>query len=440
MQVEFESYLNNNFSYLFKEPSIICCSGGIDSIVLFHLMLSVSKNFVVAHCNFNLRDESDLDENFVRNICEKNSITFYSKSFNTKKIKEKSNKSVQMIARELRYNFFDDLSNKLSINHILTAHHLNDSLETFLINLSRGSGLDGLIGIPKENNKIKRPLISFEKTELIAYAKTNKLKWREDLSNKSNSYLRNKIRNKIIPELFKLDGNFLKNFKKSISYLGVSNAMIYQKINQLKSDLLIQKDDEIRIKVFDLDKINKKAFLYYFLRDFGFNDWDKILNLQYSESGKKILSKTHILVKSKNELVLKPIQIIKKISKTITDIIKPINFNNGNCLKFTIATEIEKYDNNIITIDSEKLKLPLLLRNFKNGDIFYPFGMNGSKKVGKYLKDNKINQIYKSSAIVLVNADNKIIWVVGMRLDSRFSITKKTSKFLNIEYSNKDLS
>ena len=220
MLSKFESYIKDQFPYLLKEKSIVCCSGGVDSVVLFNLMLSVNKNFVVAHCNFKLRGkDSDRDEEFVKKLCKRNSIEFYSKSFDTKKIKETSKSSIQMIARDLRYDFFDEISSSLNIKHILTAHHLNDSLEGFLINISRGSGLDGLVGVPILNGKIKRPLIEFKKKDIVEFATNKKLNWREDSSNKTNSYLRNKIRNKIIPEFDKLEGNFLKNFRNTLNYL-----------------------------------------------------------------------------------------------------------------------------------------------------------------------------------------------------------------------------
>ena len=438
MLLEFESYLKDKFPYLLKEKSILCCSGGIDSVVLFYLMLSVSKDFVVAHCNFKLRGgESDEDEDFVRDLCKEKSIKYYSKSFNVKKIKAKSSKSTQMIARDLRYDFFDQLSSDLNIKHILTAHHLNDSLEGFIINISRGSGLDGLTGIPFENNKIKRPLICFEKSKIIDYAKSNNLNWREDSSNKTDSYLRNKIRNKIIPEFQKLEGNFIKNFNKSISYLQISNTIIHDKINELKKNLLDYRADEIAIKIRDLQKINLKAFLYYFLRDFGFIDWDKIYKLIDSQSGKKILSESHILFRNKEELILRPILEIKKINYIINDINNPVSINNGFQIQFKKTAKMTK-GNNVVTVDSEKLKFPLLLRNFKDGDSFYPFGMNGSKKVGKFLKDSNINHLDKASVPVLVNRDNKIIWVVGMRLDNRFCISENTQKLLNIFYCKND--
>ena len=435
---EFESCLKDKFPYLLEEKSIVCCSGGIDSVVLFYLMLSVSKNFVVAHCNFKLRGgESDGDQDFVKDLCRENSIQFYTKSFNLKKIKANSNKSTQMIARDLRYDFFDQLCSDLKIKHILTAHHLNDSLEGFIINISRGSGLDGLTGIPIENNKIKRPLIGFEKSKIIDYAKSNNLNWREDSSNKTDSYLRNKIRNNIIPEFEKLEGNFLKNFKKSLSYLKISNTIIHDKIDELKNDLLEYRGDEIAIKIKNLQKTNSEAFLYYFLRDFGFIDWDNIFKLTDSESGKKILSESHFLFRDKLELILRPIQEIKKINYLINDINNTLNINDSFHIKFKKTTKISK-QNSVVTVDSEKLKFPLLVRNFKVGDSFYPFGMDGSKKVGKYLKDNNVNHVDKQSAVVLVNGDNKIIWVIGMRLDNRFCVLENTQKLLDIEYRKKN--
>ena len=438
MQLEFISHLKDNHPYLIKEKSIVCCSGGIDSVVLLKLMQSISKNFVVAHCNFKLRgDESNGDQEFVRDLCKENSIKFFTKSFNIKKIKASSNKSTQMIARDLRYDFFDQLSSDLKIKHILTAHHLNDSLEGFIINISRGSGLDGLTGIPIENNKIKRPLIGFEKSKIINYANLNNLNWREDSSNKTDSYLRNKIRNNIIPEFEKLEGNFIKNFKKTISYLQISNTVIHGKINELKNDLLVDRGTEIAIKIKNLQKVNSEAFLYYFLRDFGFIDWDNIFNLKDSESGKKILSESHILFRNKLELILRPTEEIKKVNYSINDISNTILINNSFRLKFKKSSKISKH-NNIITVDSEKLKFPLLVRNFKKGDSFYPFGMDGSKKVGKYLKDNNVNHLDKQSAVVLVNGDNKIIWVLGMRLDNRFCVLENTQKLLDIEYCKKN--
>jgi len=435
MLSKFESYIKDQFPFLLKEKSIVCCSGGVDSVVLFNLMLSLNKNFVVAHCNFKLRGEdSDKDEEFVKKLCKQNSIEFYSKSFDTKKIKKTSKSSIQMIARDLRYDFFDEISSLLNIKHILTAHHLNDSLESFLINISRGSGLDGLTGVPLINGKIKRPLIEFEKKDILEFASNKKLSWREDSSNKSNSYLRNKIRNKIIPEFDELEGNFLKNFRNTLKYLKMSNSLIHQKINEQKRDILEYKKNEVSLNISDLEHLDKDSFLYYFLRDYGFVDWDKILNLIDGESGKKIFSKSHVLFRHKNKLLLREINQINDKKYIIEKLTKNIIFENGASLSFTEVDKIEKNNLNIVTVDIDKLIFPLVLRNFNYGDNFIPYGMNGSKKISKFLKDNNVSNMDKPSKLILVNGDEKIIWVVGMRLDHRFRVKKESKNLFNIEY------
>ena len=174
------------------------------------------------------------------------------------------------------------------------------------------------------------------------------------------------------------------------------------------------------------------------MRDFGFIDWNNIFKLTHSESGKKVLSESHILFRNKLELILRPVKQIKNIYHLINDINNPSFIENSFQIKFKKTTKISKNNINVVTVDTQKLKFPLLVRNFKDGDSFYPFGMDGSKKVGKFLKDNNINHVDKQSAVVLVNGDNKIIWVIGMRLDNRFSVLENTQKLLNIEYCKKN--
>ena len=438
MLSKFQSHIKSNYSFLLKERFILCCSAGVDSVVLLHLFKAMTSDFVVAHCNYNLRkDFSNMDEKFVKDLCEKENLKFYSKSFDTLKIKKKLKKSTQVVARELRYEFFEDLSKKININYILTAHHMNDSMESFFINLSRGSGIDGLIGIPENNGKILRPFINFEKTEILKYAKKNKIKWREDASNQSNIYLRNKIRNELVPLLHSLEGNFSKNFQKSLRYLKLSNLLIYDKIEELMKEYISYYKNDILI---DIKKLNssahKEAFLYFLLRDYGFNDWDKILLLDQGERGKKICSNTHILFKSTEKLVLR-----KNIKNNVVDAIldkysKEIKLGHSLKISFCIAEKISKNKANLISVDFNKLLFPLKLRNIKNGDYFFPIGMVGKKKVVKYLKDKKINSVEKFDKLVLVNGDDKIIWVVGMGLDRRFSVSDSSKKIIDIKIDN----
>jgi len=231
-----------------------------------------------------------------------------------------------------------------------------------------------------------------------------------------------------------LEVNFLKNFRNTLRYLKMSNLLIHQKINELKSDLLVYNKNEVSLNISDLEHIDKDSFLYYFLRDYGFVDWDKILNLIDGESGKKIFSKSHVLFKYKNKLILREINQINDKKYIIEKLTSNISFENGNSLSFTEVNKIEKNNLNIVTVDSDKLIFPLVLRNFNYGDNFNPYGMNGSKKISKFLKDNNVSEMDKPSKLILVNGDEKIIWVVGMRLDHRFRVKNESKNLLNIEY------
>ncbi|MBK99612.1 MAG: tRNA lysidine(34) synthetase TilS [Flavobacteriaceae bacterium] len=434
MENLFLNHLKKNFPSISASKLIIAVSGGVDSIVLFHLCLKLKLNFFVAHCNFKLRKkESDLDEKFVRDLAIKHNIKFYTKSFNTKKLSNNDNKSIQMVARELRYSWFEELSKELNIKHILTAHHLDDSLETFLINLSRGSGIDGLLGIPKVNDTVYRPLLIFKKDEILSYAKENKITWREDSSNKKREYLRNQIRLEVIPKLKEINPNLLDNFSKSIDRLQQSKSIIKDKMDDFIKNVSFTRDEKIYFEINNIKKVsNIDAYLYELLKKYNFTQWDDIRDLLDSQSGKQIISKTHKLLKDREYLILAKNSEVENKSLLINKSSKEVAVSVGK-IKVSIAKKISKEDSDVIYLDSAKLDFPLRVRNVLSGDYFYPFGMNGKKKVSKYLKDKKISVFDKDKVLILETSKNKIIWVVGMRLDDRFSVTDNTKEITKIE-------
>ena len=434
MEKLFLNHLKKNFPSISVSKLIIAVSGGVDSIVLFHLCLKLKLNFFVAHCNFKLREkESDLDEKFVRDLAIKHNIKFYTKSFNTKKLSNNDNKSIQMVARELRYPWFEELSKELNVKHILTAHHLDDSLETFLINLSRGSGIDGLLGIPKVNDTVFRPLLIFKKDEILSYAKENKITWREDSSNKKNEYLRNQIRLEVLPKLKEINPNLLENFSKSIDRLQQSKSIIKDKMDDFVSDVSFTRDKNIYFEINKIKQVsNIDAYLYELLKKYNFTQWDDIRDLLDSQSGKQIISKTHKLLKDREYLILVKNSEVENKSLLINKSSKEVAVSVGK-IKVSIAKKISKEDSDVIYLDSAKLDFPLRVRNVLSGDYFYPFGMNGKKKVSKYLKDKKISVFDKDKVLILETSKNKIIWVVGMRLDDRFSVTDDTKEITKIE-------
>ena len=434
MENLFLSHLKKNFPSISVSKLIIAVSGGVDSIVLFHLCLKLKLNFSVAHCNFKLREkESDLDERFVRDLAVKHNIKFYTKSFNTKKLSSNYNKSIQMLARELRYSWFEELSKELNVKHILTAHHLDDSLETFLINLSRGSGIDGLLGIPKVNDTVYRPLLIFKKDEILSYAKENKISWREDSSNRKQDYLRNQIRIEVLPKLKEINPNLLDNFSKSIDRLQQSKSIIKDKIDDFIKNVSFTRDEKIYFEINKIKKVtNIDAYLYELLKRYNFTQWDDIRGLLDSQSGKQIISKTHKLLKDREHLILVKNSEVENKTALINKSSKEVAVSLGK-IKLSIAKKISKEDSDVIYLDSAKLDFPLKVRNLLSGDYFYPFGMNGKKKVSKYLKDKKISIYDKDKVLILETSKNKIIWVVGMRLDDRFSVTDNTKEITKIK-------
>ena len=364
MENLFLNHLEKNFPSISVSKLIIAVSGGVDSIVLFHLCLKLKLNFFVAHCNFKLREkESDLDEKFVRDLAIKHNIKFYTKSFNTKKLSNNDNKSIQMVARELRYSWFEELSKELNVKHILTAHHLDDSLETFLINLSRGSGIDGLLGIPEVNDTVYRPLLIFKKDEILSYAKENKITWREDSSNKKREYLRNQIRLEVIPKLKEINPNLLDNFSKSIDRLQQSKSIIKDKMDDFIKNVSFTRDEKIYFEINKIKKVsNIDAYLYELLKKYNFTQWDDIRDLLDSQSGKQIISKTHKLLKDREYLILVKNSEVENKSLLINKSSKEVAVSVGK-IKVSIAKKISKEDSDVIYLDSAKLDFPLRVRN-----------------------------------------------------------------------------
>ena len=320
----FSKHIKKEFSFLKESKLLVCVSGGVDSMVLINLLNRLKYNVSIAHCNFNLRDdESDIDEDFVKNYAITNSIPFFSKSFITRIPKH----SMQMAARNLRYKWFYSVLKVEELDYIITAHHLDDSLETFILNLSRASGIEGLAGIKQLNDIIVRPLLIFSKNEILNYAKTNNIKWREDSTNKKNDYQRNQIRNEIIPLLKKLHPNFLDQSKKTMTFLKESNLIIENYIQIIKNENFNLKDDEIFISK-DFIK-NNSNLIFHLFKEYNFKYSDQILELCNSLSGKIIESNTHVLLSNRSNLVVK--EKTNRIDQTfevgIKGLLSPIEMN-----------------------------------------------------------------------------------------------------------------
>jgi len=430
---KFQSLLSENFLFLKDKKLLLATSGGIDSMVMVDLFHKLHYKIAIAHCNFQLRDvESFEDEKFVVDFAHKHNIPIYTTKFDTQAFANDYKLSIQLAARELRYHWFDELLEDENYDYILTAHHTDDNLETFLINLSRGTGLEGLTGIPEQNDQVIRPLLHFSRIEIEAYAQDNKIEWREDSSNASDKYLRNKIRHDLVPLFKALNPNFLSSFQKTQSYLQESKVMADDAAIMVYQQVASEHEEEIH---FDLKKLkqlaNYTSYLYQWLRVFGFTAWDDIYALTDGQSGKQVFSPEYRLLKNRHFLIVAPIVDEEETTEfTIEKNQNEVNFPLK--LSFCKVADIGNISNSVIFVDEEKLQFPLTLRKWRTGDFFQPIGMQGqSKKLSKFFKDEKLSLIEKENTWLLCT-DDKIVWVVGFRQDERFKAAHNTKKILKI--------
>lgn len=431
----FQDLLNNRFSFLKETPLLVAVSGGLDSMVLTDLCIKSGLNITLAHCNFKLRDaESDGDEDFVKKFAQTHNLAVFTTHFETEKHAATHKQSVQMAARQLRYEWFETLKNQNGFKYILTAHHADDNLETVLINLSRGTGLEGLIGIPELNGAIVRPLLKFSRETIHDFAIHHTLLWREDSSNKSTTYVRNNLRHTIIPLLKDLNPSFIESFQNTQNHLKDTQSILEDYMLEIE-DKVIESITENQI-VYNINRIlsfnNPKAYLYQLLKVYNFTDWTKITALLEAQSGKQITSSTHRLLKNRSQLILSPLNVVSKVLISIeaSDSFVSIPSQPFD-LKLDVTTSVGETSKDVVYLDFELLQFPLHLSNWSTGEYFYPSGMNGKKKLSKYFKDEKMSLVDKENTVVLYSA-NTVVWIVGKRADQRFLANQNSTKILKL--------
>ena len=425
----FKNHIEINFPHLKNKTSLLACSGGVDSMVLAYLFCKLKLPVVLAHCNFKLRGEaSDRDEKLVKDFATSSNIKFISTYFDTIGYINQNKVSLQVGARELRYNWFMKLMKEEQLETVVTAHHADDNLETFLINLSRGTGLDGLTGIPEKTETISRPLLPFSRIEILEFAKQHAISWREDASNKETKYLRNQIRHDLVPLLKNLSPSFLENFRKTQFFLNQSADILNDRLYYLKKKLFSLEEESVKVKVENLLDLHPlEGYLYHLFNEYGFTTTKDLVQLTKSDSGKELQSKTHRLLRDREHLILKKIDDAVNKSYLIAEdarlISEPIS------MKMELVREMQEKECNVLYVDKNSLKYPLEVRHWENGDYFYPFGMKGKKKVSKFFKDEKLSRFKKEKQWLLCS-DNKIVWIVGLRGDDRFKVTDSTKEIL----------
>ena len=422
-----------------KDRLLIAISGGLDSVVLADLASQLGNAVILAHCNFNLRgEESNRDEKFVQAFAQKVGLELMIKGFDTEKYALENAVSIQHAARDLRYAWFQSIIAEGKADLILTAHHADDNIETLAMNFFRGTGLQGLEGIPLINGVIRRPLLSFLKSELTDYAKQRGLQFVEDSSNELDKYTRNHFRLNILPLLEKAYPSVKENLLNNISRFKQVNNLYKYSVSQLLKKQVVKTGEEQKIPVAKLKEFAHTSLLFEWVREFGFQEkqLEQIFGLLDAESGKyvKAITASYQIFKHRNWLVISP---ENKLSSSVFIIDKAdtsVQFSLGE-LKISLKNEaLLKVDKTgmIVTIDAKKVTYPLILRRHRPGDYFYPLGMTKKKKVARFLIDNKLSKSEKENIWVL-ESNKKIIWILGQRIDNRYKIEPRTTQSLLLE-------
>lgn len=422
---------------------LLAVSGGIDSVVMTHLFASLKLNYDIAHCNFHLRDEdSDKDMNFVaQNLIEFLKINtscspkIFVKEFDTYSTQKNSGKSIEMVARDLRYNWFQELSS--NYDYVCTAHHANDNAETLILNLTRGAGYNGLNGIPPKHGKIIRPLLSFSSLQIKEYAQIHEIPYRVDLSNLEDQYQRNRIRNQVIPILETINPNVVQTFSKNIGFFNTQYRFYKSQINAIKTQLLHQNSEHewsINIEQI-LCQQEPLLILFEILSDFNFN-YPTIEQLFYQlqgESGKQFFNEKYIIIKDRSQLIIQ-CKNSKKQRNTI--IVESLEDLQENQIEYDLESNKPNFtflnDPKIAYFDFEKLQFPLLIRTWNEGDWFQPLGMKGKMKLSDFFINQKFTLFEKQNVPILTTSSepSAILWIMGHRTNEQFKVTNQTKNVL----------
>lgn len=431
---QFISHIREKKLLDFDQHYLLAVSGGLDSIVLAHLLYSSGISFSIAHCNFGLRgEESDGDEIFIRKLANNMGVKVYVKKFETKAYGKARGISTQMAARELRYHWFEELLVQKGLAGLLVAHHADDQLETVLLNLLRGTGIEGIYGISERREKIIRPLLPFHKTDLQTFASNEYLQWREDSSNIQSDYKRNFLRHKVVPELGKFDPAALSLLQYSFNRIKDTGKAFFHLYSSWLDCHLQKEGDYQYLKLDILDKApGRKTLLFYWIRSYGFNYFqseDVLLSLDKKEAGKTFHSPEYTLNLDRDYLILglKQAELGEKWIEEST-IELQLGDDNYDILTLYNGLTADRSSQNAM-LDKERLNFPLMVRNWEKGDKFRPLGMKNFKKVSDLLIDLKVPLILKRNIKVLCSG-NEIVWVIGLRIDDRYKISQLTKSAL----------
>jgi tRNA(Ile)-lysidine synthase len=439
MLAEFKRYIEEQELCRFGERVLLAVSGGVDSVVMAHLFSQGGFECGVAHCNFQLRGvDSDADEEFVRSLAAGLELPVYVKRFEVEREVEEKGISVQMAARDLRYEWFEELAEQHSFDAIATAHNLNDSVETFFLNLARGTGIRGLTGIPAKNGRVIRPLLFATRKEIEHQARKSRLVYREDRSNIETKYQRNKIRHDVIPAMEQINPSFIATMAANIKRLEEAAAIFSHAVDRVREELFEPGSEGILIDIGRLKGMSPlQTWLYELFSPFRFTraQCEGIEQIMNAEPGSRSISPTHQLYKDRDRLILVD-SSPASFERFYLD--SPENFS---WLPFSMDVKVMERsrlaripsDRNTACLDYDEIQFPLTIRHWLHGDYFYPLGMDQIKKLSDFFVDEKIPVPEKERTWILATG-RKIVWIMGHRIDNRFRITDRTSRVLLLRF------
>ncbi|KUG09573.1 tRNA lysidine(34) synthetase TilS [Solirubrum puertoriconensis] len=433
-----EFIAENNLFNPETDQLLVAVSGGMDSVVLLDVLHCLGVGVAVAHCHFGLRgEEADADEEFVRKLAKKYDAPYFAEFFDTKGFAAQEGLSTQMAARVLRYQWFEQVRRTQQLGYIATAHHRRDAAETMLLNLTHGTGLRGLHGIPARQGHVVRPLLGIGKEDMFDYVVERRLVWREDSSNESTAYQRNKLRHDVLPTLRELNPNLDETLRHTAERVQGAELLVQHMVEQATQQARRDENEAVYINIGVLQNTPATAVvLQEMLRPFHFS-WLVVKDIVASfraTSGRQFESPTHLLVKDRDQLVITP----KNLGSFGTYQLQqgqPELVAEG--LRLTVTERpAEGYkiprSREVAAFDADKLKFPLMLRKWREGDWFMPIGLKGKKKLSDFLIDEKVPLNLKPQVPLLVTPDGKVTWVVGMRPDDRFKVTEETQRVLEV--------
>jgi tRNA(Ile)-lysidine synthase len=430
---KFVDFIDKNSLFRRDGTLLAAVSGGMDSVLMVHLLQSLGYKFAIAHCNFQLRGtEADADQQFCKQLAQQLNVPFYTVNFNTQYHATENKISIQMAARELRYQWFEQLRQQFNYTAIALAHHQNDTIETILLNLVRGTGIAGLHGILPKNGWLVRPMLFLSREEIVQLVKANGYSYVEDGSNASTKYARNKLRHEVIPKLQELNPSLEKTFESNLKHFRDLEALLELRIAELKESLLIYIDDEVHLPLNGVKALNpQRLLLFKLLEEYGFNETsvEDLTAALDKHSGRVFESAGFKLILDRDKLIITPKN--KIVGKTVS-INADHNAVDYGKYKLTVLHDdsplIVKDNPLAVSVDADKLVYPLSVRAWQQTDSFHPLGMKTRKKLSDFFISLKIPVHQKTEIPLLINGNGDIIWVGGYRLNDRYKVTENTKK------------